>query len=284
MLRWNRKSVIRPDPVKPAPPEEIEAIWDLIEGDWIDEAAAAAAKLAERYQADGEVQLALGVTACEAGRYDVSDEALKQAARLGVDDESLLYRYRAETCFRQWRFEEGQRIIEPWLGRAPQDALGWHLLARLLEHQDDLEGAEAAYRQAAGLVPDEFFSPSRLTAEEMDEAVIRARSGLPAEFQAALDELPIQIRPLPTADMAHDDPGDPLPPDLLGLFTGTSQLDRSVFTFLESPGVIYLFQWNLESSSPDRESLIEEIRITLWHELAHYLGFDEEAMPDLGLA
>ena len=46
---------------------------------------------------------------------------------------------------------------------------------------------------------------------------------------------------------------------------------------------MFLFQKNLESISPDRESLVEEIRITLWHELAHYLGFEEEAMPGLDL-
>ena len=31
------------------------------------------------------------------------------------------------------------------------------------------------------------------------------------------------------------------------------------------------------------EDLVEQIRITLYHELGHYLGFEEEDMDDLGL-
>ncbi len=283
MMRRKLESDERPEMAGPAPTDELDALWDLIDDDRNEEAAAAAAELAGAWPVDGEVRLALGAAACEAERYDEAVAALEEAARLGVGDEGLLQWYRAETCFRQWRFEEGRRIIEPWLERDPQDAWAWHLLARLREYRDDPEGAEAAYRRAAELAPEEFFPPPRLTTEEMDEAVARARSGLPTEFRAALDELPVQIRPLPDLAMARDDPGDPLPPDLLGLFTGTSRLDRSVFTPLESPGVVFLFQRNLERLCPDRASLIEEIRITLWHELAHYLGFDEEAMPDLGL-
>ena len=50
------------------------------------------------------------------------------------------------------------------------------------------------------------------------------------------------------------------------------------------PNTIYLFQRNLERAAKDRDDLVEQIRITLWHELGHYLGFEEEDMDDLGLA
>ena len=76
---------------------------------------------------------------------------------------------------------------------------------------------------------------------------------------------------------------EPVPPDVLGLYVGTDRLDHSVFNPLDHPGIIFLFQRNLERVCPDRPTLIQEIRITLWHELAHYLGFGEEDMADLGL-
>jgi predicted Zn-dependent protease with MMP-like domain len=50
------------------------------------------------------------------------------------------------------------------------------------------------------------------------------------------------------------------------------------------PNSIYVFQRNLERIAKDRADLIEQIRITLYHELGHYLGFEEEDMDDLGLA
>ena len=50
------------------------------------------------------------------------------------------------------------------------------------------------------------------------------------------------------------------------------------------PNTIYLFQRNIERVARDREDLVEQIRITLYHELGHYLGFEEEDMDGLGLA
>ena len=59
----------------------------------------------------------------------------------------------------------------------------------------------------------------------------------------------------------------------------TSQFDLPQL----KPNTIYLFQRNLERAAKNRDDLIEQIRITLYHELAHYLGFEEEDMGDLGL-
>jgi predicted Zn-dependent protease with MMP-like domain len=50
------------------------------------------------------------------------------------------------------------------------------------------------------------------------------------------------------------------------------------------PNTIHLFQRNIERVARDRDDLVEQIRITLYHELGHYLGFEEEDMDDLGLA
>jgi predicted Zn-dependent protease with MMP-like domain len=47
--------------------------------------------------------------------------------------------------------------------------------------------------------------------------------------------------------------------------------------------VIHLFQRNLERIARDEEELVEEIRITLFHEIGHRLGFDEEGVDALGL-
>ena len=51
----------------------------------------------------------------------------------------------------------------------------------------------------------------------------------------------------------------------------------------ELPPTVYLFQRNLERVCGDREQLVEEIRVTLFHELGHALGFDEEGVARMGL-
>jgi predicted Zn-dependent protease with MMP-like domain len=52
----------------------------------------------------------------------------------------------------------------------------------------------------------------------------------------------------------------------------------------ELPPTIFLFQRNLERYAEDEVRLIEEIRTTLYHELGHALGFDEDGVEDMGLA
>ena len=45
-----------------------------------------------------------------------------------------------------------------------------------------------------------------------------------------------------------------------------------------------VFKRNLEKVCLDREDLIDQIQITVRHEIGHYLGLDEDDMERLGLA
>jgi predicted Zn-dependent protease with MMP-like domain len=49
------------------------------------------------------------------------------------------------------------------------------------------------------------------------------------------------------------------------------------------PSSIALFQRNLERMARDQDELVEEIRVTLLHEVGHFLGLDEDGLRDLGL-
>ena len=107
---------------------------------------------------------------------------------------------------------------------------------------------------------------------------------LPRQFRKHLERLPVIVQELPSPELRHD--GDQvLDPDLLGLFDGvplpeTSTMDGGSLR----PNYIYLFQRNLERFARDRDDLVEQISVTLYHELGHYLGFEEEDMDELGLA
>jgi predicted Zn-dependent protease with MMP-like domain len=95
--------------------------------------------------------------------------------------------------------------------------------------------------------------------------------------------VPVIVQEVPDERMAET--GDEeLAPDMLGLFDGVPLPDTD---FLElgtaPPSRIFLFQRNLERIAANRDELVDQIRITLWHELGHYLGFEEEDMEDLGL-
>ena len=88
---------------------------------------------------------------------------------------------------------------------------------------------------------------------------------------------PVPFREL--VDPTH--PGE-TPPDILGLFVGATIHDTPAEA--ELPPTIYLFKRNLERMARDEAHLAEEIRITLFHEIGHLLGLDEDEVASMGLA
>ncbi len=76
----------------------------------------------------------------------------------------------------------------------------------------------------------------------------------------------------------------PLDPELLGLFAGVP-LDQKSYLSAggELPPQIYLFKRNLERFARPEE-LATQVAITLYHELGHYLGMDEEDLEELDFA
>jgi predicted Zn-dependent protease with MMP-like domain len=47
--------------------------------------------------------------------------------------------------------------------------------------------------------------------------------------------------------------------------------------------VIHLFQRNLERETTGEEQLAEQIRITVLHETAHFFGYEDDRLEELGL-
>lgn len=73
--------------------------------------------------------------------------------------------------------------------------------------------------------------------------------------------------------------------DLLGLYEGVALTDRGQYGFGELPDRIILYREPLLAHAEgDREELLEQIRITLVHEIAHFYGIDDEELHRLGWA
>ncbi|MEN6475407.1 MAG: metallopeptidase family protein [Syntrophaceae bacterium] len=72
--------------------------------------------------------------------------------------------------------------------------------------------------------------------------------------------------------------------DLLGLFEGVSLPERHTGDREYLPDQITLFRTPLSDMCADEADLLEEIRITVIHELGHFFGFGEDALEKLGFA
>ena len=169
----------------------------------------------------------------------------------------------------------------------PEWAEGQYWLARVAdwlahEGEDTQEEADRAFAEAARLEPDVFQVPLRIAEEEFESVLEAAMTNLPDEIARSSSEVAIVPQPYPTREILEEG-GSVLAPDLLGLYTGIPLPERSSFDSMTPPDVIRVFQRNLEIATKSPEQLREEIRVTLIHELGHYLGLEEDDMERLGI-
>ena len=190
----------------------------------------------------------------------------------------------AMSLFLQWRFEEAE--VATQAARELPDALvdADVVHATLLERRGRFDEAEPFFLRAAAAAPDKYPPPVRMSRADFDREVHKAMRQLPRQFRQCFDRLPVVVQDVPEARLAHGPDRDELAPDMLGLFDGVPLPETSEYDLPPTrPNTVYLFQRNLERAAKDRADLVEQIRITLYHELGHYLGFEEEDMDDLGL-
>ena len=114
-----------------------------------------------------------------------------------------------------------------------------------------------------------------------EKLVEKALERLPGEFRQALDNLAIVIEDWPDPAVVEEITGDPAEV-IYGLFSGTPLPERRFEDSGDLPPIIALYQGPLEEDFPDRGELAREVEITLVHELAHFMGFDEDAVRKFG--
>ncbi len=121
----------------------------------------------------------------------------------------------------------------------------------------------------------------KLNGKDFDRAVQRAIGRIPREIRRHLDNILISVQQNPPPVLLE---AMGLPPDepLLGVYQGASLLDRSTVNPPLYPDTIFIFQEPLEEMCDTLEELEEQIEITVVHEVAHFLGIDEEKLIELG--
>jgi predicted Zn-dependent protease with MMP-like domain len=111
-----------------------------------------------------------------------------------------------------------------------------------------------------------------MEAAEFDEAVGDALDAVPAELMALLDNVVFFVEAEPPPDE----------PDLLGVYDGTPITERGDGWAGALPDRITIYRGPLTRMCEDREDLLEEIAVTVVHEIAHHFGIDDSRLHDLG--
>ena len=109
-----------------------------------------------------------------------------------------------------------------------------------------------------------------LSEERFADLVGQALDELPEQLWAQLDNVAVVVE-----DANPDEPG------LLGLYEGIPQTERWEYAG-ELPDKISVYRLPLCEMCADEQQLVEEVKITVVHEIAHHLGIEEDALHELG--
>ena len=111
--------------------------------------------------------------------------------------------------------------------------------------------------------------------------VRRALAGLPPPFRERLSNIDIVVKRRPGRDDLRQ---AGLPPGEMpyGLYLGVPLTERSAYG-LVLPDKITIFQEPLERDFPGEAELVEEVRKTVLHEIAHHFGLSDEELAEMGM-
>jgi predicted Zn-dependent protease with MMP-like domain len=259
----------------------LDAIDEALEADDLEEALRLARRARHEFPTEPEVHLALGDSLLEAGELHEARRAYEDAVRLAPDSPEIVASL-AWAHYELVDFDAARSAAERSNG-IQANAVAMAILGRLAERAGDLETADRLARRAHSLDAETFPLPFRIADDEFRATVREALDRLPEEFQKALDgEVAILVEPVPPLEVLEG--GDPpWDPEILGLYVGVPLPERSTSTSGKLPDVVYLFQRNLEHAATDREDLLEQIAITVYHEIGHYLGYDDDELDERGI-
>ncbi|MFP5253015.1 MAG: metallopeptidase family protein [Actinomycetes bacterium] len=113
-----------------------------------------------------------------------------------------------------------------------------------------------------------------MSRERFEELVSEALDRLPAELAELIDNCVVLVE--------DDAPADD--PELLGLYDGTPLTERGGDYVMHLPDRITIFRNPTLAMCEDDEHVVEEVNITVVHEIAHHFGIDDDRLHELGYA
>ena len=157
----------------------------------------------------------------------------------------------------------------------------FYLLACLAERRGDDEAARKLFMTAHRLDSKNIILPEVADEARALKVYQECLEELPESLAWPLKEVPVFVSPLPSDDLilSTDPPIDPL---VMGLFMGRTGGDPES-SWPEDQPRIHLFHKNIAKIAGDTEALYDELRRTLFHEIGHFFGFDEDQLEEMGL-
>ncbi|MGB9375916.1 MAG: metallopeptidase family protein [Mycobacteriales bacterium] len=108
--------------------------------------------------------------------------------------------------------------------------------------------------------------------EQFEGLVADALDAVPAELMALMNNVVVLVEDLPP-------PGDE---GVLGRYEGIALTERDAWYSGVLPDRITIYRLPICASCDSEEQVVEEVAITVVHEIAHHFGIAEERLHELG--
>jgi predicted Zn-dependent protease with MMP-like domain len=112
-----------------------------------------------------------------------------------------------------------------------------------------------------------------MSREDFEDAVRDALDEIPPELARQIDNVVVLV---------EDDPPED-DPELLGLYEGVPLTERGEFWATGAlPDRITIYRRPTLALCDSRDDVVEEVAVTVVHEIAHHFGIDDERLHELG--
>ena len=106
--------------------------------------------------------------------------------------------------------------------------------------------------------------------ERFEELVAEALDGIPPELGRLMENVAVTVD--------HDSP----PGGLLGLYEGIPLTQRYAYGDMVMPDRITVFRRAICATCTDEAEVVQQVRVTVVHEVAHHFGIDDARLEELG--
>jgi predicted Zn-dependent protease with MMP-like domain len=217
----------------------------------------------------------------DAERLDAAAKNLVEARSIAPNDASVLAAL-GELAWARGELDAALEHLRAAVAADPELADAHYAIARLhhdagelalaVPHDVQVLRLDAAAHRRAGL-------GGRRHLAMIEEAAVRTLEELPEPFASRLRDVPIVLEPRPSQAIVEEG----FDPRALGLFEGPDDFGRHSLAVAERPSRIVLFFANLLDAFADDDELLEQVEVTLLHEIGHFFGLDEDQVDALGL-
>ncbi|AXB45915.1 metallopeptidase family protein [Amycolatopsis albispora] len=113
--------------------------------------------------------------------------------------------------------------------------------------------------------------PVEMTLARFEELVAEALDEVPPQFAAAMDNVVVLVE-----EYNEEEPG------ILGLYHGIALTERNSDYGGVLPDRISIYRQPLLAMCSSEAEVVEEVLVTVVHEIAHHFGIDDARLHELG--